>query len=223
MDKHLHSADECCYSPDASLSWENPWEKVRLSCSKVTENAYHVKINKEKLEELAKHILETEFKYLTWEECHFKITEDITTEQIVAYVIVIDALNFWFWPTPDFEYDHLSSNLNKLLKNLPEFFTAEYLSTISTDIVKSKIFTEDFWLLEERSRLLREVGTCIKTKFNSSFLEFFESAWGSAPKLVDLIIREFPGFRDESVNNITTGDPLKGGQQVFFSIKELKY
>lgn len=64
--------------------------------------------------------------------------------------------------------------------------------------------------------MLREVGHCITTKYNSSFLEFFDSAHGNAPALVDLIIKEFPGFRDESVNNVTAGDPMTGGQQVFF-------
>ena len=196
-----HSTEEWCHS-QTSFNWENPCEKVRISWSKVTENAYHVKINSDKLKELAKHISETEFKYLTWEECHFKLTEDVTTEQVIAYVVVIDALNFWFWPTPEFEYDNLQSNLTNLLKNEPEFFTAESLSTVSTETIKSKVFTEDFWLLDDRSRLLREVGLWIKSKYNSSFLEFFETAWGNAPKLVDLIIREFPGFRDESINNI---------------------
>lgn len=129
---------------EGDTSETNPCQKVKESCKIVMRNAYHVKINQEKLQKLATQIQETEFKYLTWEECHFKITEDVTTEQIIAYVVVVDTLNFCFWPTAGFEYDNLTSNLTKLLKEDPDFFKSERLAKVTTEDVKTKIFTEDF-------------------------------------------------------------------------------
>lgn len=119
--------------------YESACSKVRRSCKAVTDTAQHVKIVPSKLQELAQHICDTEFSYVSWEDCHFKITESIATEHIIAYVFVIDALNFCFWPTPSFEYDHLQRNLTKLLMEEPDFFLCENLSEVTVDTVKTRI------------------------------------------------------------------------------------
>jgi len=56
--------------------------------------------------------------------------------------------------------------------------------------------------MKERARLLREVGSVVETQFENSFTHFVNQAEGNAVKLVDLIIQNFPGFRDESIYNI---------------------
>ncbi|CAI2372761.1 unnamed protein product [Moneuplotes crassus] len=196
----------------------NPCQKVKDSCKAVMELAKHVKINKENLLKLVENIEETEFKYDCWEQWHFQTIPDvsqITDEQVIAYVFIIDALNFCFWPTEGFEYDQLANNLAKILVDDPEFFTSKRMAQ-ATDEDICKIFTADFCLIQERSRLLREVGEIIETKFEGSFSNFVSSAGGNAVKLVDQIISNFPGFRDESIYNIAGEDALKGGQQVFF-------
>ena len=58
-------------------------------------------------------------------------------------------------------------------------------------------------MISERVRLLREVGEIIDSKFENSFTNFVSMAEGNAVKLVDLIISTFPGFRDESIYNIS--------------------
>ena len=96
-----------------------------------------------------------------------------------------------------------------LLKTKPEFFTAAYLSKVSKQEVKSSIYLDkNFCLLEERSRLLRELGTVTLTYFNGKFekiLTFNKDL--SAPKLIKTIIDFFPGFRDQAIYK---------GHQVFF-------
>lgn len=168
----------------------------------------HVTINLQKLQEFAEEVAALPTPYSSWEECHFKITEDVTIELVIAYIFLIDSVNFWFWPTSGFEYDDIVQNLNKLKAETPEFFTSSEMSKITAEEVGSKVFTPDFWLLKERARLIREVGAVITTFYDSSFEKFVKSCNGSASQLVDLIIEKMPGFRDESIT--------QNGEQIFF-------
>ena len=65
----------------------------------------------------------------------------------------------------------------------------------------------EFALLEERARIVREVGTVIQYFYKSSFLKFLESCDFDAAKMVRQIAMEFTGFRDEAIYN---------GEQIFF-------
>ena len=41
-----------------------------------------------------------------------------STEQVIAYVFVVDAMNFCFWPdnpAGQFEYENMTQNLAKIL------------------------------------------------------------------------------------------------------------
>jgi len=62
-------------------------------------------------------------------------------------------------------------------------------------------------LIEERARLVREVGCVIQYSYEGSFVKFLESCEYDAIRLVRLIAKEFTGFRDEAIYQ---------GEQVFF-------
>ena len=61
-------------------------------------------------------------------------------------------------------------------------------------------------LLDERTRLLREVGENVRTQYGS-YEAFVKTAGHSAVKLVNLVAATFPGFRDHAIYK---------GKQVFF-------
>ena len=78
-------------------------------------------------------------------------------------MFVIDAINFCLWPdnpSGEFEYEHKARNLEKLLDSDPNFFTPSRLSEVTEEFVRDKIFSGNgkFALLDERARLLRELG-----------------------------------------------------------------
>ena len=75
--------------------------------------------------------------------------------------------------------------------------------------LKEQVFASDFefCLLDERARILNEVGHVIATKFNSSFTKFVEASNYDAPTFVNLVVECLSGFRDEAIYN---------GRQVFF-------
>lgn len=78
----------------------------------------------------------------------------------------------------------------------------KYYSNISLEEV-NKIFLsstgEPIPLLEERCRILHECGRILDEKFEGSFLNCLKQSNRSAQKLVDLIVTNFPSFRDEAV------------------------
>jgi len=57
----------------------------------------------------------------------------------------------------------------------------------------------NFALINERSRLLNEVGTVVSNQFGGSFMEMLKQSDYCAPKLVQLIVKNFDGFRDEAI------------------------
>jgi len=61
-----------------------------------------------------------------WADYHLKIESHYTLEQLIAYVFVVDALNFCFWPNQDafapFEYEDMTRNLEQILISDPSFF-----------------------------------------------------------------------------------------------------
>lgn len=122
-----------------------------------------------------------------WSAFHLNPNE-FTLEQLYAYVFVVDAMNFCFWPknpAGQFEYEHIAKNVAKILRNEPEFFKSENLAKVSASDLKSKVYNNlDFGLLEERARIVREVGAMISFFYDSSFTKFVETSNFDAPTLV---------------------------------------
>lgn len=129
----------------------------------------------------------------------------------MAYTFVVDAMNFCFWPgnpAGNFEYEHMTKNLAKILEGSPEWFTAKRLSSVSATELKSSVFNNmEFALLEERARIVREIGAVIDAYYGGSFLKYMEKTGYDAVKLVRQIAMDFTGFRDEAIYN---------GEQIFF-------
>jgi hypothetical protein len=53
--------------------------------------------------------------------------------------------------------------------------------------------------MQERARLVREVGLSISGSWNCSVSNMIQAAGGSACKLVDLVTSSFAGFRDSCI------------------------
>ena len=87
----------------------DPCILVRESCWEVVRKAKHVKVNDEKLQELAKALASEDLDALRqgveWDEFEWHYTADAKTGGVLTcqYIFVLDALNFCFWPTPGFE------------------------------------------------------------------------------------------------------------------------
>jgi len=118
---------------------------------------------------------------------------------------VVDAMNFCFWPNNpagNFEYEHMTKNLAKVLDTNPEYFSPDNLAKTTSTFLKSTIFNNmEFALLEERARIVSELGVVVSTYYHGSFIEYLQKADWDAVKLVRQIAMDFTGFRDEAIYN----------------------
>lgn len=132
------------------------------------------------------------------------------TERTVNWMLVLDALNFCFWaeknqPRWTIEYHGETLNgywaeaaaLTRAVEEGIPLWDAEYLSTISSETV-AHIFrgTHTIPLFEQRVSHMREVGQVLIQDFSGQFAHAIVQVEGSAVKLVQLLTRHFPSFRD---------------------------
>lgn len=117
------------------------------------------------------------------------------------YVLVLDALNWCFWPSPtDLEYDSLATGLRLALEADPHCLDAGRLAAV-TEAEVSGWVTKPHVLpnLPERVARVREVGVVLGLLFDGKTSNLIAQARNSAVELVRLITAAFTGFRDEAV------------------------
>lgn len=134
------------------------------------------------------------------------------TERTVNWLLLLDALNFCFWAEKGqtrWSIDYQGETLNgywaeaAALKRAIEegipLWDAEYLSTISEEAI-AHIFrgNDTIPLLAQRIAHAHEVGRVLLEHYNGQFSNAITQAKGSAIKLVELLVRDFPSFRDST-------------------------
>ncbi|KAK6923973.1 Queuosine salvage protein family [Dillenia turbinata] len=126
----------------------------------------------------------------------------------VQYLLVLDAINFCFWPDKDLSYDDFALGLKYALQKDKSALDADRLQKFTGPQLRELLkWPRPLPLEDERIRLLHEVGRELENSFGGKASNLVESCGNSAVKLVTLIARHFPGFRDHSVYK---------GHQVFF-------
>ncbi|MFN3346369.1 MAG: queuosine 5'-phosphate N-glycosylase/hydrolase [Candidatus Bipolaricaulaceae bacterium] len=145
------------------------------------------------------------------ERYHFQGEPELT----LRYLLVLDALNFCFWPPRGFPaqaacekwgvsgpngekltgYYALSFALRRVAEEEPEFFAAERLARLQPGELSAVL--GDLPLLSWRVRAAREVGALL-LRFGSAE-RFFSCAEGRAQRLVELVTAHLPMFRDAAV------------------------
>lgn len=179
---------------------------VRDTCTRVAKKAKDVKIDVTRLLEFCQEISQKPV-YVKYFDCPDHISIEESEENIAAYVFIMDALNFCFWPS-SWEYADLSKAISKAIQKDANFGKPENLAKLSLDQFKSEVFEGlDFPLMEERHRAVVEIGKVTQEYFKGSFLEIIKSVDYDAPKLLDLIARFFLKFQDHSIYE---------GEQIFF-------
>ncbi|KAF4725574.1 hypothetical protein FOZ63_015469, partial [Perkinsus olseni] len=165
---------------------------------------------------------------LPWEECGCHLVVDVTAdagaELTALFVLLLDSMNFCFWPAGNFEYEQLSNGVKWALAGPDgsKWRTMDSLAEASADDLcgwfnngarivdeKDKWGPRDFPLIEERARLVHGLACCLRDNFNGSALKLVESADGSALRLMRTLSALLPGFRDQAIDSNT-------GRQVFF-------
>ncbi|KAH7511195.1 hypothetical protein FEM48_ZijujUnG0034500 [Ziziphus jujuba var. spinosa] len=201
-------------------------DDVRASSAWVAEHSTHVIVDSSGIEKMVEAIDSIPRVNWDFEGIHYFDNGPLT----VQYLLVLDALNFCFWPDignvshllllsgalflsslamslvfdpsmyKDLTYDHLASGLKAALKNDKSAFDADRLQKYTGPQLRELLnWPRPLPLEDERVRLLHEVGFELERSFDGKASNIVESCGKSAIKLVALVTRHFPGFRDHSV------------------------
>jgi len=181
-------------------------EKVLTTTEYAAKNSHFVKINETAIFELARKIAKKPIP--SWANIfHFQDEP----EKICQYIFLLDSLNFCFWAEKGRKrwtikngsktingYFALALALKKATKKYP-ILNADYLSKISgkdlADIL-APANGQPIPLFEKRLSIARQTGGILAGKYNGQALNVVKTAKRSADKLVDLIVNDFPSFRD---------------------------
>lgn len=145
---------------------------------------------------------------VAWEgRYHFRGEDELT----LRYLLVLDALNFCFWPRkqgtggkwgvpgpggePLTGYFALAWALRGVAEENPSFFDARALARADEEGVRTVL--GEIPLLPWRVRALREVGDALKRW--GSAQAFFASSRESCGQLVELVTAHLPSFRDAAL------------------------
>lgn len=180
-------------------------KNVKWSCKDVMMSLTRsVLINDDQLNNFADYLCK-EYSLVLWDENDFHYTGEMSLME--QYVFVLDAMNFCFWPCEGLEYEHLAKGLKNALIKDPSCFDASRLEMITEKEISDWLQPFEVPNIGERVRLLRELGKVLLKKFKGKASEVILSSNNSAIEMVDLIIANFPGFRDSTIYK---------GKQVFF-------
>ncbi|MFH1481752.1 MAG: queuosine salvage family protein [Pseudomonadota bacterium] len=192
--------------------------EVLDTSKKVAETSDHVHIDQQGLRRLIKGWVEQGVVVPPWNDrYHF----NDGSEKTVSYLLVLDSLNFCFWPSAgkkkweiDYEsgelsgYYALSASLKRAVESGIPITRADYLAELSYDGVRTVLGGRgDLQLFHRRCEILNELGRVLLEDYDGRACRLVEDAGGSAVNLTELLAKKLASFRDTAVYK---------GQRVFF-------
>ena len=130
-------------------------------------------------------------------------------DQLANLVLLIDALNFCFWSPEPIEtawqgrtyhrFEAMFVSLLRAARREPRWCDPEYWVEASSTEIREALYERGVLLLiEERERILREVGRTLIERFDGRFIHAVESVGRQAWPLAELLMNAFDSFRDVS-------------------------
>lgn len=181
--------------------------EVLESAKYVSEKSNLVAINNEKIEHFARRTIGHNIKLPLWDSGHHFSDG---TAKTVSYFLILDSLNFCFWPEArelrwesDYQaqklsgYSGLAASLKKaVLEGLP-ILEAGFLSEMTLDELKRLLGGKnELQLMNERRDILNELGRVLLENYQGQAVYLVEEASGSALNLATLIAEKLNSFRD---------------------------
>ena len=181
--------------------------QVLRSAKSVVEEAIHVSIQTDPLKRLAQQMVCTKTEVPSWPEVyHFKRGE----EETLFYLIVLDSLNFCFWPAQGKEkwkvrcgdqwlggYYALSYSLKRAFETGRLAPDAKSLAGMSLERLKDILQGRgELQLLGARLEILHELSHVLLKNFKGKACNLVSAASNSSPNLVDILAQNLLSFRD---------------------------
>ncbi|XP_053965025.1 queuosine salvage protein [Anastrepha ludens] len=186
----------------------------RESSEHIVKNAKYLTVLPDGIEKLAKEIISSiqtgqlSPNNFSQNDIHPKATDP----HAIEWIFVVDTLNFCFWTPTDHTkykvngftgYFALCAAINRAMDEGIDITNATYYSKIDGETLRQVFRPDDgqtsIPLFEQRIACLNEVGTRLLEKWQGKFQNVVRAANNSASRLLELIVSEFPCFRDEAV------------------------
>jgi len=173
----------------------------------VKEKSQQVTIDKQALAVFSRKLIEDGIEIPPWNyDYHFFNGGHKT----VAYLLVLDSINFCFWPKPGADkwevqyksetlsgYYAFAASLKKAIESGIPITKADYLAELPLGKLRQILGEKgELQLMEARAHILNELGAFLVNKYNGEANRLVESAENSALNLVGLLIENLPSFRD---------------------------
>ncbi|MBI2885935.1 MAG: hypothetical protein HYY02_01870 [Chloroflexi bacterium] len=180
---------------------------VREATAAVVAQARHVRIAPEAAETLARRWASEGVGPPGWYPKHHFFDG---THRSANWLLALDAVNFSFWsqdPAERWEIDYrgerldgywaLAASLTRAVEEGAPLWDARTLAELTQGDVY-RIFRGKgvIPLMADRLNNLREAGQALLDRYRGQFIHAITAAEGSAARLVALLARDFPSFRD---------------------------
>jgi hypothetical protein len=181
---------------------------VRASSQFVMSRSRSVRIDRHAASAIARQIIDYPGMpaVTTWQRDHLGSIK-LSDRELANYVLVLDALNFYFWGEPRWRVSYRGESANgywaltlALRRAMYEGYPltdAAYLAQISSIDVAHILRGESVIpLFSSRVQHLREAGQALLREHEGQFLTCIDECDGSVPSLLRHIITLFPSFVD---------------------------
>ena len=215
MDCDIEKAQEKCRR---SKKGRREMFEIRQTVQRVAEKSRLVRISMEAVAAFAEQLSSQKFRIPAWDSDHHFGGRD---EETVAYLLVLDTLNFCFWPPPGKSpweigyqgktfsgYYALALSLKRALEEDLPLTDAGYLAGMSlSELQRILAGRGELQLMDRRLENVRELGRVLLESFQGKSHELVASARQSAVALVKILSRFLSSFRDVGTYR---------GEEVFF-------
>lgn len=178
---------------------------VRAATLGVVKKAQNVKINREKIQELAKKWTEEKLVVPVWpKEFHLKTNDE---QKMLDYLIILDSLNFCFWNKKErWHFNYMGKKYNgyfALALALKKFFeenrgkgSLEYFRNIPFYEFKEILQGgKNLFFLKKRWQIAKKVSSALIKKHGGSG-SFILSAEQKFSLFVPKVLKDLPFFND---------------------------
>lgn len=183
--------------------------KALETAKNVAEKSRQVRIDKQALVRFSRKLVQDRVKVPPWNYLYHFCGR---SEEMVSYLLVVDSLNFCFWPasgkdTWEIEYQSrrlsgyyaLAASLKEAIESGIPITKADYIADLSLDRLKQILGGRgELQLLEHRLAILNELGRFLAGEYGGNAHRLVESAGKSALRLAQLLAEKLSSFQDTS-------------------------
>jgi len=181
--------------------------EVLETTQRVKEKSQWVTIDEQALANFSRKLIEDGLQIPPWNyDYHFFDGG----QETVAYLLVLDSINFCFWPKLGADkwevqyksetlsgYYALAASLKKALDSGVPIIKANYLAELPLGKLRQILGGKgELQLMEERVRILNELGKFLIKEYDGEAYRLVAAAENSALNLVGLLVESLPSFRD---------------------------